>query len=154
MNILRIYRKILMIYSKILRIYRTYKNSQKPQKNMKFKISKNRKIENFKISKSRHAEVSQGRISTCRIGQCGQELSILSIRAAKNGPNNYFFKIVRSIFSALPDKIDNLWPQIRILRVEILPWLTSTCLDFEILKFQIFWFFWNFEFHFLGGFCL
>ena len=55
----------------------------KNTKNMKFKISKNRKIWNFKNSKSRHAEVSQGRISTRRIRICGRKLKNQTVRAEK-----------------------------------------------------------------------
>ena len=57
-------------------------DAQRPKikKNVRQKLQTN---ENSKVEVSRHAEVSQARISTRRIRICGQKLKKMSVRAEK-----------------------------------------------------------------------
>ena len=51
----------------------------------------------------------------------------------------FFFEILNFNFSALTVWFFNFWPQIRILRVEILLGHISACLKTSILKFRLLW---------------
>ena len=59
--------------------------------------------------------------------------------AVTKKPKTFFFEILNFNFSALTVWFFNFWPQIRILRVEILLGHISACLKTSILKFRLLW---------------